>query len=115
MIKVGANIAEIEGRVGGDIYRKDVCGQHIQKTPRLVKKNSPAQTVQRRAFLKAMSFCHRKNLTFEEWDSWWLYTVMHPITNKKGKRIILEPCQKCMSINIYRALNDLPMIKKAPE
>ena len=85
MAKLDGTITNIDGKVGGNIFRNDVCGQHIQATPRHIDKKSPAQLRQRRAFLRALRFCNERRMTWEEFNSWWLYTIFHPVTNKKAK------------------------------
>ena len=115
MMKLSGDITEIEGKVGGDVYRKDVCGQHIQAYPRLVKHESPSQIRQRKAFRSALYFCGGGNLTGEDVEKWWIYSKNHPKKNSKGETVYLTPFLACVRINTMRFRNDLEPITEPPE
>lgn len=114
MLKLGSGITEIEGKSGGEIYRKDQCGQHIQSTPRTVdSEGSPAQKKRRRAWRKCLNYI-RKNTTVEFAGRWQIYANQHPKVNKKGERITLTWWQMFMRINVVRVYNDLEPLQFPP-
>lgn len=107
MVKLDKTIAAIDGQTGGDVFRHDVCGQHIQKPPRHVKSLTPNQIRQNKAFLKALYYCGEVTTFNEHFAEWWEYAIKHPKTNIKGEKIILTPFTACLRINTIRFRNNL--------
>lgn len=114
MVKLGAGIVEINGKSGGDIWRTDTCGQHVQSYPRLVNHEpSDSQRKRRRAF----QACRR---VWSKWFSdvfvkmWNQYAERHPAKNKKGETFIMTGGQIFMKINITRYYNDTPLLQWPP-
>ncbi len=115
MVKLSAGITEIEGKSGGDVWRKDQCGQHVQAAPRHVDKYaSYRQKKRRRAYLKCMNYI-REHATVEFAARWQIYANQHPRKNKKGESYTLAWWQQFMSINIKRVYNDLEILQYPPE
>lgn len=115
MAKLGVGFTELEGTIGGTVFRKDVCGQHAQSLPRRIKRESPLQREQRMAFLKAVHFCSEATLMGNYFGEWWLYAVKHPKTNSKGERIILTPMMACVRVNTVRFRNNVDPLEQPPE
>jgi len=115
MVKLGDGIVEINGQAGGDVWRSDQCGQHVQAPPRHVAR--PPTTNQRkrqRAFRTCMSRI-REGLTVEQVAAWQQYANMHSTQNKKGEVRILAWHQMFCKINVIRLYNDLPLTEYPPE
>lgn len=114
MIKTVDEGSEINGRVGGDIYRFDQCGQHIQKEPRLLKSRTEKQKAWMRAWRIVMSYWK------DVWElgyhsKWWAYAHAHPVTNRKGETYTLSAVNWFLKINIYRIINELGIQWDPPE
>jgi len=115
LIKLGDGIVEINGREGGDIYRRDRCGQHVQAQPREIKRPSAAkQRKRRRAWKKCLNWI-RRNMTTRGMALWQQYANQHPHKNKKGEWIALTWWQMFIKINVIRLVNDLEILPEPPE
>lgn len=112
MIKLGPDIENLSGKVGGNIYRSDVCGPHIQGYPRIVhpRKESESQI----AFRRAQSAWLSHKWTQSELDAWWIWCYNHPRTNKKGETIYLHPFLAFLSVNSKRILAGEEIIYTPP-
>lgn len=113
MVKLGPGITEINGKTGGNVYRVDQCGQHIQKKPKTVKKKSPLQYSQQMAWIKASNFW-LNHWTIQIYNAWWVYSSLHPIVNKKGEVRYRQPFNAFMHINVIRARNVVLMLLWPP-
>lgn len=115
LVRYGGGITEINGQVGGDVFRRDRCGNHAQATPRHIDgPPSGPQVLQRKCFRRVLTFWQR-NWTREFAAKWRQYAQLHPRTNKKGETIILTDGKAFMSINIPRCLNNLEFLKGPPD
>lgn len=85
LIKTGGGVTDIRGGFGGVYFTRDKSGLHSSAKPRRVRQRSSAQNAQRNAFIKARAFCKNERFTDKPKD--WL--------------------NRCVSYNIYRALNGL--------
>ncbi|MBA7649711.1 hypothetical protein ES703_57509 [subsurface metagenome] len=87
LVRTGQGVTDIRGGTGGVYFTRDKSGLHQSAKPRSLRRETQAQAKQRGAFIKARAYC--------------LAVVggVYPI----GWR------EKCVSYNIYRALNFLPM------
>lgn len=114
MVKVAQPITEINGKSGGNVWRKDQCGQHVQKTPRTVS-NEPTRSQRKRqkAYTACMNYI-RRNSTPEFAARWQQYANNHPKTNKKGETYNLTWWQQFMAINVVRVFNDQPIQQYPP-
>lgn len=115
LVKPGSTVTELEGKEGGTVFRKDICGQHAQSLPRSIKHETPLQRKQRRAFRGAITYCLKTALTEENTKLWWIYSYNHPKTNKKGEVIYLTPFTACLRINTIRGRNDLDLVPTPPD
>lgn len=114
MIKVGGGIVDIEGKSGGDVYRKDVCGQHIQSYPREYEHQfSPAQAQRRRSFAKLTEYM-KSHATIEFAATWQDYANRHKKTNKKGEAVGLTWWQQFIGYNINGVVAGNPIIELPP-
>ncbi len=86
LVKTGGGVTDIRGGFGGVYFTRDKSGLHSSAKPRRVHQKTTAQKKQRDAFTKARAYC----------------------------RIEVDPSKpkgwlnRCVSYNIYLALNDLP-------
>jgi len=104
-----ATLTEINGKKGGEIYRHDNCGQHIQKYPRLVKKwGSPSQTKIQNAFSQLWFHWWKKYTNEYQHQMWWIYSRLRPQKNKKGEPTYLTGFNMFVKINLPRLIKDLP-------
>lgn len=105
MVKLSSEIVEINGKSGGVVWRRDTCGQHIQKIPlQLNREPSPTQKIRRRCFRKLYDYWAGV-LSDASREIWRRYADRHPRHNKKGEVIFwcgyhwwihfnMEPCRK---------------------
>lgn len=56
LVKLGNGIVDIRGGFGGVYFTRDKSGLHCSAKPRKVRKRTPAQDAQRRAFAQARVF-----------------------------------------------------------
>jgi hypothetical protein len=103
MLKVRGGMFEVEGKSGGTVYRKDVCGQHAQAYPRIV--NPYKETPQQKAFTRAKNVWMSHKWTPFELGQWWEWCQHHPLTNKKGEVGYFHPFLAFLHVNIKRILN----------
>lgn len=87
LCRVGQGITDIRGKVGGVYFHRDRSGLHVARRPRVIRRRSPDQDKQRKAFVKARTFCKIEN------------------SPDRGKKWL----NRCVSFNIYRALNDVEL------
>ncbi len=114
MAKLGGGITEINGRMGGNIYRRDQCGQHIQGYPRIIDRHpSPSQLKRRNAWRTCYGYW-KKHATWEFVARWQQYANNHTITNRKGETYALTHYQMFMKINVTRVYNDVEITEYPP-
>lgn len=106
MVKLAGDIVEIEGKVGGDVWRSDVCGSHIQKEPRRIGRHPSVYQEKRRRAFRFLVNISRRCLTIELVAYWQDYANKHPRINSKGKVIKLTWFQKFISHNINKVVNE---------
>lgn len=82
MLKLGPDIIDIEGKVKGEYYRRDVCGQHLQAY-QSKKRYKPSS--QQKAFTKAANAWSAHEWSSWELNAWIVWDIRHPKKNKKGK------------------------------
>lgn len=115
LVKLGDGVVDINGKIGGDIFRNDLCGKHVQATPRrITQEPRPNQKKQRRAFRRCINYV-RQNMTAIRSALWQQHANLHPITNKKGEKQILSWWQMFLKYNLVRLRNDLDILEDPPE
>lgn len=110
MLVYGNGITEINGRVGGEVYRRDRCGNHKQVSGEKRQKASEKQMAIRRAFLKCSNYWGFVVNTPGAQLTWWMYSQAHPKTNKKGETYFLPARQCFIAFNMLRVLNGLEIM-----
>lgn len=106
MVKLGAGIENISGKVGGNIFRWDQCRQHVQSTPfHINRPPTLPQRKRRRAFTKLMNYVRRYS-TAHFVHCWSHYAHTHKKKNKKGETITLAWYQMFISHNVNRLVAD---------
>jgi len=114
MIVLDNTISDINGKLGGTIYRYDQCGFHAQSWPRLINHAlSPKQIKRRKCFSRLVHQYIRKLTQDQAW-SWQQYANLHPHKNKKGEVIILTWWSQFIKTNINRCMQDLPIFMTPP-
>lgn len=111
MIILAAPFAEINGQVGGTIYRVDQSRQHAQAYPRVISRKESSQ---QRAFTQAKNAWSSHDWTQKELDDWWRYCYRHPKKNKKGEVLYWHPFLAFLSVNTKRLIKGLPIVFEAP-
>lgn len=115
LAKTDDSIAEIEGRIGGNVWRHDDAGQHVYAyTLGATRPPSNLQKKRRNAFQQCINFWNNI-VTDTQRAEWQNYADNHPTTNMKGETIILTAYQAFMHINLYRAYNDIDLIASPPD
>lgn len=114
MVKTDSTITDIQGKVGGDIWRTDQCRHHLQAYPRLIDANlTKPQRKRRRAFKKLLNYI-RKNATEYFAQAWQIYANQHPKKTCKGKTYTLTWHQQFISYNINRVIAGEEIIPLPP-
>lgn len=113
MIKTTDEGLDINGRVGGTIFRSDQCGMHMQKEPRFILHWSEKQ----KAWMRAWSIVYK--YWREGWEAgmhnpWWDYAHNHPVKNRKGETILLFAMNWFLKVNVTRIYNGLPIQWEPP-
>ncbi len=104
MVKLDSMIEEINGRSGGDVWRRDQCGQHVQKQPRKQSNQpTPTQKKRRRAWQSLMTIV-RRCFSPEVAAYWQDYANQHTRKNKKGETITLTWWNMFISFNINKVV-----------
>ena len=102
MVSLANGIEDINGQVGGNIWRYDVCGFHIQRAPgpSVGYRESPQQ----KAFGQCKTAWSNHEWTQAEYDLWWTWCEANPKPNKKGEIRYFHPFIAFLSVNIKRLL-----------
>lgn len=115
MTKLGGGITEINGKMSGNIFRHDQCGQHIQSWPRQVAlKNPTEEQLLQRACFRDCVWVWGNDVTDQQVLRWYHYAAMHWKTNKKGEPIQLSGWNAFLSINLPRARNGVVLLRDPP-
>lgn len=139
MIKTSIGTPDIQGKVGGIVYRRDQCRYHIQSLPHDrvgYREWTPQQKCFKRAnkyynsILDAFQLIHYEAVLgglFVEggWifvgrdyrhfvSAWGVYAKHHPVKTKKGNIIYHSIRMVFMSVNIRMCLWDLPLQANPP-
>lgn len=107
-------VVEIEGQGPGGIYRKDQCGQHLQKPPRPINKSPSPEQIARQNYFKLLMQYIRDHATQSFVLAWSQYAAEHPKKTKKGKEQILSWHQAFISYNLQRFPPGIPIIDRPP-
>lgn len=113
MVRTNNAVIDINGRVGGDIWRTDQCGLHVQKEPRMIMHWSPKQKAWMRAWSIAWSYW-KDCLLFGWGNEWHRYAQNHLVPNRKGEMIMLYRENWWLKINVYRIYNGLDILWHPP-
>lgn len=105
---------EIQGKVGGDVFRSDQCGPHIQASPRDIEHEpTQKQRLRRLAFRACIDYI-RTHATLIWVSEWQIYANEHPKKTCKGKIYALAWWQQFVSYNINRIIAGEPIIDLPP-
>lgn len=58
LIKTGIGVADLQGGVGGCYFHRDKSGLKVCTWPRVIRRRTTAQDLQRKAFTAARAFSH---------------------------------------------------------
>lgn len=95
---------EIEGKVGGTIFRSDRCGTHVESAGRYINREPTDKQIARRiSFSKLVGYL-RVWATFEFVGAWQDYANLHPRKNRKGKWYYLTWWQEFISYNLNNTI-----------
>jgi len=115
MVVLKPPLAEIQGKMGGNIWRVDQCGQHCQASPREINSEpSEPQKIRRRAFSKCRQYMID---TFTQYHAarWQQYANNHPRKTTKGKIYELTWFQQFISTNINRVVAGEEILEFPPD
>ncbi|GAH55646.1 unnamed protein product [marine sediment metagenome] len=107
MIKTDGRIVDIEGKMGGNIYRHDQCLNHIQAHPRIIHSEERANSPQAKGFRQSKNAWISHKWTQEELNQWWVWCYNHPKKNKKSETVYFHPFLAFLSVNIKRVKKGL--------
>lgn len=113
MVKLYPPIIEINGKIGGDVWRWDQCRQHVQAYPRIIRSPSDKQLEIRAAFSESKGWWKNFITEFDK-TCWWVYSQTTKVPNKKGEMIFISSYCMFMRHNIPRSLNGEPILTKPP-
>jgi len=115
MVKTTSPIIQIQGKVGGEVWRYDQCGQHVQASPRIIEHQpTKKQQLVRNCFRKVWIF-FLSELTSNEQDQWRIWANNHPIKNHKGETVYYTPPNAFAHINLPRCHHGLEFVRTPPE
>lgn len=114
MVVYNSKIYNRSGKSGGNIYRHDNCGHHIQGWPRLVDYPLPALVKARRRCFSDLVHNYLKHFSQEQAGAWQDYANYHPKTNKKGETIALTWWNAFIRFNINNCVKGKPIITWPP-
>lgn len=104
MVKLSGMITEIEGKVGGNVWRSDVCGSHIQALPTPRRKEPSPQQKDRQKAFRFLITITKRCFTVEIAAYWQDHANRHPRTNKKGETYTLTWFQMFICHNINKVV-----------
>lgn len=114
MVKLDAEISEIEGKGPGGNWRVDQCGQHLQAPGRYVDKEPTEKQLKRqRAFSMLMNYI-RRYATIHFVMCWSNWACLHSRLNKKGVTITLAWHTMFISYNINGVVAGNPIQELPP-
>jgi len=115
MVRFGPEIVEINGKMGGDIWRYDWCKQHCQSMGRYIDKEpTKPQKIRRKQFTKLLSYVRTWGKESKFVQLWQAYCNSHPETNKKGEVYSLAWHQGFISYNLNRVISGKPVEQYPP-
>ena len=117
MLKLGLPLTAIEGRIGGNTYWTDQCGQHMREDtggPDTAEERTFLQRQQNRIYRQVTRAWVRHKWTLHEVLLWQSYSQQHPRIGRKGNTYHLPPYQMFLSVNIIRVAQSLPIIYEPP-
>lgn len=109
MVVLGPNVTNIDGKVGGTIFRSDQCGPHAQAYPRLIKKRTWSQDQIRKGFAD-LHYIFFRRMTWELRTLWRDYARAHPVKNKKGYTTTLQGWPMYFKFNQPNWLKGIPPV-----
>jgi len=110
MLKLGHGLRAINGKRGGNVYRNDQRGPHIQKFPRLVHRQPTAGQKNQRGYFAQCVTAWKPLTTTEYFWLWHIYAQQHPITNRLGEYKTLTARHMFFKFNLPRLADSLPII-----
>lgn len=113
LIRTGSGVTDIRGSIAGNVFTRDKSGLHCNPHGRTIKKRSNLQDKRRRAYRQCVNSWNN-SITTHDRRLWLNFSQHHPKKNKIGDRITLTPFAAFLSINIYRAYNDVSLLSTPP-
>lgn len=114
LAKTGAGITDIRGGIAGNVFTRDRSGLHCNPHGRTIKKRSALQDRRRKAFRQCVNFWHN-SVSETHRQLWQIFAGRHPKQNKVGETIILTSYASFLTINMYRAYNDVSLLAVPPD
>lgn len=104
MVVLASPFVAIEGRIGSEIWRYDVCGQHVQSAPRFIHHEATVKQIIRRKAFRLLRTYIKIHATPYFAGVWQDYANKHPRRGRKGKTYFLAWWAMFISFNINRVI-----------
>lgn len=113
-VQYGGGITEINGTIGGTVFRHTWCGDIASGSAgRVQPPATKAQKIRRKAFKRLWSL-FREIATVDFWKAWSAYSYDHPRKNKKGETYYVGWAQSFVGHNINRVIQGNPIHEYPP-
>jgi len=113
LIKTGFGVTDIRGGMAGNVFTHDKSGLHCNSQARYIRQSSTLTNKRRNAYRQCVNFWNN-SLTTSQRRHWLNFAHRHPKTNKVGQKITLSAYSGFLSLNIYRAYNDVSLLSTPP-
>ena len=124
MVKTTADFPDLEGKSGGDRWRKDQCGQHWEAEPGSWDRTPSEEQLKIRNCMRSIWYFfedetewpyHPQELLDEVIAAWKLFAWHYKEKSKKGKSYVLTWYQAYTAVNMKNCLAGEPLeLKPTP-
>lgn len=113
LVKTGSGVTDIRGGMKGNVFTRDKSGLHCNAKARYITRSSSLTTKRRNGYSQCVNFWNNST-TGPERRLWLNFAHRHPKKNKVGMKITLTAYSAFLSINLYRAFNDVALLSTPP-
>lgn len=114
LTRLAHGLHDINGKRGGNIYRRDGSGTHASAYPRLVNRPPTAEQADQRKYFSECVIAWTGLAETEFPMLWQIYSSMHPVTNKKGETKILTGRNQFFKVNMKELALGQPILNNPP-
>jgi len=112
ILKMGAIVTQISGKVGGQTFGIGKNGQYLKNTGSYINAKTPKRTGVNSLLIAVTSSW--RNLTNTERASWSAATVNFPYTNRLGQTVFYSGFNLYTKFNVNRLLVKQPLLLNPP-